>query len=70
MPHSDDVVTADRVHPAEDLMDTLSRANHTQLHTLGTKGGVDAPLTPTEIAVTLLRFSMGISDRVIPGTSR
>ena len=38
--------------------------------TLGTKGGVDAPFTPTEIAVTLLRLSIGIMDRVIPGTSR
>ena len=37
---------------------------------LGTNGGVDAPLTPFEKTVTLLAKSAGMTERVVPGTSR
>ena len=36
----------------------------------GTKGGVDAPFTPLLNTVTLFANSVGITERVVPGTSR
>ena len=36
----------------------------------GTSGGAEASLAPMETAVTPLRFRIGMSERVMPGTSR